>query len=316
MNKYNLLFLVLYFPTLLAGQNYFTAELPRLLEDNRDYRHLLEEKARLGAQLHRWDLRVWLSDLPEEQKYAGRKLLDAVLNTQKPIAEAWLDSTRLALLSRDSLLAVERQLARLNREIHILENGVYAPDEFLDQGALKIPFEARKLIRRLGVKNGETVLEIGGSNVHFLSGLNKFRSGLTVYANEIDTSKLKRVLYQLNYSPHFESEKNAFHPILGASTSTGLEGVVVDKVLMKNTFHHFGQPTEMLQSIRRSMDEHTEVVLYEKYREKCEERCCPSLLTRAEIMDLFSRAGFRLKSEKKYNRLTTRQYWVLKWVSE
>lgn len=316
MNRYIILFL-LCLPALAWGQHYFKAELPRSLEDNPDYLFLLEEKARLGGRLHQWDLRVWQSALPEEEKSAIRQLLDTLFNTQKPLAETWLDSNRLILpdlLNRDSLLAAEQRLARLNRDIFILENGVYAPDEFLDNGALYMPYEFRKRIKQLGIKDGETLLEIGASNVQFLAGLNKFRRGLTVYANEIDTNKLKRVAYQLEYSPHFQSKKNTFHPILGTPGSTSMEGIIVDKILMKSTFHHFDQPREMLQSIRRSMDDRTEVVLYEGYREKCQERCCPRLLTRAEIMDLFSEMGYRLKSEKKYGELKTRQYWIMKWV--
>ena len=173
MKMYNVLLFLLCFPTLVWGQNYFNAELPRHLEDNPEYRSRLEEKAHLGARLHQWGLRVWQSALPEDEKSAIRQLLDTLFNTQKPLAETWLDSNRQTLpglFSRDSLLATEQQLARLNQDIFILENGVYAPNEILDNGALYMPYEFRKRIKQLGIKDGETVLEIGASNVQFLAG--------------------------------------------------------------------------------------------------------------------------------------------------
>ena len=118
---------------------------------------------------------------------------------------------------------------------------------------------------------------------------------LTVYANEIDTNKLERRYINLEYSRTFNLKKylppHSRHARLDQYGRNNSGQNPDEKPPASD------QPREMLRSIRRSMDNHTEVVLYEDTAKNAG-ALLPRLLTRYEIMDLFSEMDCRLKSEK------------------
>ncbi|HRI32986.1 MAG TPA: hypothetical protein PLD02_04485, partial [Saprospiraceae bacterium] len=51
----------------------------------------------------------------------------------------------------------------------------------------------------------------------------------------------------------------------GSSTSTGMEDSTFDKIIIRNTFHHFRKKDKMLQSIMKSMNDETELIILEPF---------------------------------------------------
>ena len=49
----------------------------------------------------------------------------------------------------------------------------------------------------------------------------------------------------------------------GHDTNTGVEPLIFDKILIRQSFHHFRKKNDMLNSIVKSMDDRTELIIIE-----------------------------------------------------
>ncbi|MFK7807090.1 MAG: class I SAM-dependent methyltransferase [Saprospiraceae bacterium] len=96
--------------------------------------------------------------------------------------------------------------------------------------------------------------EIGAGTGTFSLMLNKLEPKAEIFVNELWISFLE-------YVEMVAEEQAAFYDlskmklVKGRVKSTKMEGFGLDKIIIRNTFHHFTKPEKMLSSIKQSLNE-------------------------------------------------------------
>jgi SAM-dependent methyltransferase len=144
----------------------------------------------------------------------------------------------------------------------------------------------------------QRIAEVGAGDASFARELLKRNKELLLYLNDINTRALKKIQWSLDHDPIFLNTTSHVSVIKGSLISTGLEGKKLNKIIIRDAFHHFDRKTAMLSSIRQSLDKNGKLYLFERYKEECKSDCCSILLSREDIMKDMSDNGFYLSEEK------------------
>ncbi len=122
-------------------------------------------------------------------------------------------------------------------------------------------------------------------------------------------------------SKNINKRKNEYYLIQGSETSTGAENIVFDKIIIRNTFQCFYHKIEMLESIKKSMDENTILIIKDRFIKKettdtsdypanvIED--CPDL-NKKEFEDILSENGFVNIYSKRLKTKSGKNYWLYK----
>jgi len=151
------------------------------------------------------------------------------------------------------------------------------------------------------IKKSEKIAEIGAGTGMFGLSAKLLFEDLEWTFNEIDNSSIKLIENLLPKHKEIISPKG-LSVIKGKKNSTNLEGKVYDKIIIRQTLHHFKKMDEMLASIKKSMDKNTELYLFETYRddfENEEDMHCDALMFKKDILKAMTRNGLQLISESK-----------------
>lgn len=144
----------------------------------------------------------------------------------------------------------------------------------------------------------ERIAEVGAGDASFARELLKNNHPIFLYLNDINARALKKIAWSLEHDPIFLNTSSHVSVIKGSLISTGLEGKKLNKIIIRDAFHHFDRKMAMLASIRQSLDKKGKLYLFEAYKEECKSDCCPVLLSREDIMKDMSDGGFYLSEEK------------------
>lgn len=147
------------------------------------------------------------------------------------------------------------------------------------------------------VRPGEKIAEIGAGDAAFAHRLLRQEPRIQLWLNDISRSALHKLQWSLRHDPVLRKAQAVLHVVAGNSRSTRLEGLALDKVIIRDAFHHFEHPAAMISSIQRSLQLQGRVFLFERYREECQVNCCPQLLTRTQLLRPWQQQGFRLLAE-------------------
>lgn len=149
------------------------------------------------------------------------------------------------------------------------------------------------------LKKGEKVAEIGfgyGFNLHLLA---MAYEELEIFANELSLSHLKRMERTIVQEYPSDRQDN-FHFVAGAPSSTKLEGMELDLIIMENVLHHIEAQGDFVQSMLESLAPDGEIVIIEEFLgvNTGERGHCPDLMERDQLEKVFSAAGLRLQGEQ------------------
>ncbi|MCF8248158.1 MAG: class I SAM-dependent methyltransferase [Saprospiraceae bacterium] len=87
--------------------------------------------------------------------------------------------------------------------------------------------------------------------------------------------------------------------VQGTAKSTGLEGMKLDKIIVRNTFHHFEKPDEMCESLRASLKLGGRLYLFDPVPElDSDNDICEKAISGDFIANMVRRHGFDLVMEK------------------
>lgn len=111
----------------------------------------------------------------------------------------------------------------------------------------------------------ETIADIG-FGPGWLEGIVLLHyDSITIYAEEIDRYSLKMLDRHVN--KYLELRKtpntNKLIKVKGRKTATSLPEDSFDRVIVRETFHHFSRPDEMLQDIRKILKQNGKLFVYE-----------------------------------------------------
>ena len=190
-----------------------------------------------------------------------------------------------------------------------------------------IPWKKIREFKKYKIKNGDKILEIGSGTLQFGYIIGRKRKNCQIYLNDTYKNALDRMYIGINIddgvlSKNINKRKNKYFLVQGRETSTGAENIIFDKIIIRNSFHCFSHKKEMLESIKKSMDKNTILIIKDRFIKKettdtsdypsnvLEE--CPDLYKK-EFEDILSENGFvniyskrlKIKSGNKY-------YWLYK----
>lgn len=296
MRIITLILLLAFWSCLGMGQHFYSFSEASNLGDNSRYKELSAKKSVVLEELY------WLISEEDELKISSnlRYYLNLVL--QKLEDEAQTDNAEIILkllephhLNHPHLFSKLDVLVEINRKLSSLKE-FYQKNLFENGGSGS---EIQEELKYYDIKAGEVILEIGAGDPAFAASVASNYALVTVYVNDLDTAALEKIAFQLKYNRTFKTSRGQFFTIQGTPVSTGLENKIVDKIIIRNAFHHFSDPESMLTSIKKSMGTHTQLFIKEKFLEECDQNCCPEILPKDEVLKWIQLTGLKLMDQKR-----------------
>lgn len=152
-----------------------------------------------------------------------------------------------------------------------------------------------KELKFLEVKDGESIADVGAGNGGMGIILSIMYDSLDLMLTEIDKQKAfelnEKVLRTKSIKP-----SNKITVYKSSKKSTHLEGLNLDKIVLRRTLHHFRHKGKMLESIKRSMKRDGELIILEVARHKTYYNCSQAM-TIKKIKKTLNKNGFELVEE-------------------
>ena len=293
--KYLVIIIGCCLPTFKAPcQNIFRTPLPKSLSDHPEWAALNKERAQILKQIEEWQFfrsmglaKSFIQDL-EIAIVHWKNTNDDTLINDLLISD---ESGQMTNLAEAELLL--KKYSDLTAEIQQLQtiykySGDEASNFDIDLDSKAIQTE----LKWYQAQPHEKIGEIGAGDLHFAAALMSHTSDITYFINEVDFDKLQAINYLLTYHPILQQK--SILPVLGSNSTTGLEGVNLDKIIVRNAIHHFEQPHKMLMSIDRSLKKGGTLFVKEKFTDTCHFGCCPYLFQESQFLQFLKAANFRL----------------------
>ena len=103
------------------------------------------------------------------------------------------------------------------------------------------------------VKNGDKVLDLGGNDGSLIIPLSIVCDSLDYYLEDIHDTYFPMASETLSLAKQKLNPNIAYqiHTILGNDTAINLLGIYFDKIIVRETFHHFSNPSKILNEVKR-----------------------------------------------------------------
>ena len=148
-----------------------------------------------------------------------------------------------------------------------------------------------------GISSTAKIAEIGAGVGSFSLLLNRIQPQVKVYINELDDGYLTCIRQQIKQNVSM-FDTMQLQVVKGEKKATGLEGLGIDKIIIRNSFHHFKEQAKMLESIRKSLRSDGTLYLLESVSDQGDKtHTCKQLLSRQNILDRLTDHGFRLEQD-------------------
>lgn len=181
----------------------------------------------------------------------------------------------------DSIEFIEVQLLVENKElVDLMAEGILS-DSFPHPIAVEsVIFEE---IGYYNFNKNECIAEIGvglGGFSLLVAFQERFKN---LYITELDKQNVDFLDYRFNNLPDHIPQENIF-AIKGKKRNTKLPKDAFNKIIIRNTFHHFDQAEKMVKSIHKNLFDNGFLYVME-YKWEDEEHVCPRVLSQSEIIN-------------------------------
>ena len=149
------------------------------------------------------------------------------------------------------------------------------------------------------IKDGMRVAEIGAGKGTFSLILGMAYDSLDIYINDKDFFSVEYAKEKITTCQN-KNNANEFFFIKGKNKTTRLENIKLDKVLIRNSFHHFSHQPEMLASIRQSLLPDGDLYIADPFLNPFSPFSCKKVMQLDDIKNTVLENGFEIKEEK-YN---------------
>lgn len=143
------------------------------------------------------------------------------------------------------------------------------------------------------LEDGLRIADIGTGNGEFCVVLGFVYENLDIACNEIDSYALK-IIERKRAALQSTIKGNVIHVVEGTKTSVNLPAASFDRIIIRNTFHHFARPLRMLESIAQAMADDGMLLINEPVYVSRKQNSCKKTMKEKPILRLLSRAGFVL----------------------
>jgi len=137
---------------------------------------------------------------------------------------------------------------------------------------LRLNWQINKEFKKYGIVDGDKILEIGSGTPSFGNLIGSKRKNCDIYLNDISNGKLESMYLSLHFNKqlkeNIQKRHNNYFIIKGSESSTGVEDIIFDKIIIRDAFHCFNHKKEMLESIKKSMDENTILIIKDRILKK------------------------------------------------
>lgn len=192
-----------------------------------------------------------------------------------------------------------------NEEIELLVSN-FELIELLSIGLLKAesPFDLDfnssffEELKFYSIKDNQRIGEIGGGNGTFtvLSGIINPKVDLVI--NELGDLKVEFLDSRIN-NYYDQISRKKIQVVKGDKNKTNFEKGAFDKLIIRNTFHHFKKKKKMLASLKKSLKPDGELILYEPFIEFQEsERTCMKIMELDKAIKVIEKEDFVLVERK------------------
>ncbi len=140
----------------------------------------------------------------------------------------------------------------------------------------------------------DTIIEIGAGSGTFSLMAALINRDSKIFINELDKYYLKYIETRLDQNRDLLKLQN-IELIKGKKKSIGLDIIKFDKIIIRNTFHHFSERTAMLASIKNGLKKSGTLFVQEPVKDYAKNLSnCQKIMTRSEIIQNIEMAGFCL----------------------
>ncbi len=143
--------------------------------------------------------------------------------------------------------------------------------------------------------DGDIIAEIGAGNGVFSQMIVMSGNEVQLYINELGPLKIK---YLSNKFHSFDvGNPPIFTKVIAGENDKTKLPVKVDKIIVRNTFHHFRFKKKMLKSIYSDLKNNGRLFVYESLKDESKPENCKYKLSENEIKSIISENGFILINE-------------------
>ncbi len=180
--------------------------------------------------------------------------------------------------------------------IDLLTKGILKPDP---------PFQIDPeifVLEELGfykIKDGMHIAEIGAGNGVFSLMLGLAYDSLSIYVNDLDYFSIEYAMKKIT-GCQSKNSGNSYFFVDGKKKTTQLENVKLDKIIIRNSFHHFSRPTEMLASIKQSLTPDGDLYISDPFLAPGHSFGCNKVMLLEDIKKILLENGFRIVEEKRH----------------
>lgn len=160
-----------------------------------------------------------------------------------------------------------------------------------------------KEISRYNLKNGDTLVDIGCQTGFHDNQIAYYYPDLFFVLEDIDANNLEQIKKN-NANPQFVNPMKAgYELVLGTADTIPLQQATYKKILCRKTLHEFALLGKMINEFKRVLVPGGEVIIVEinpKYPGQKYHDCVRPFLNKAQIIQLFVKEGFQVKSADSY----------------
>lgn len=148
------------------------------------------------------------------------------------------------------------------------------------------------------IENGMRIAEIGAGDGLFSLLIGIAYDSLNVCFNDIDLDLLNVAFNRIKNCKSI-GRNNKYFIALGYNNSTQLEEYQFDKIIIRNSFHHFSHKKKMLASIRKSLPPDGDLFIMDPLKIESKRGVCPFALPINELRAILIKNGFQIIEERK-----------------
>jgi ubiquinone/menaquinone biosynthesis C-methylase UbiE len=141
------------------------------------------------------------------------------------------------------------------------------------------------------IRPGDHVAEIGAGNGEFSVILGVVYDSLEIFTNEIEAQKIEYINHKLSRITSMQPH-TLITTVLGAITDPNLPEQYFDKIILRRSFHHFDDKTEMLRQIHADLKPTGELLIFEHVRNVFDKSNCYYAMTQSHILRWVKKENF------------------------
>ncbi|MFZ1704275.1 MAG: class I SAM-dependent methyltransferase [Saprospiraceae bacterium] len=145
------------------------------------------------------------------------------------------------------------------------------------------------------VQQGDQVGEIGAGDGAFSLLLYQLSPDIKLFINELFMDKLQLIKSKIEGNPN-RYQFDHVELICGSHICTGMEGFELDKIIIRNTFHHFENKKQMLRAIQKSMKKDGTLFIYESIKD-LDKKGCRFAMKRKKIIKILASSGLVITNQ-------------------